>query len=85
MDAMLIPILIAAAVATFVWGLVLVASIVMIMGLSGSAFTSDATLTSNPESLRAEQVLADNFSQADRVDDVVVIRSDQLASSRRDR
>jgi RND superfamily putative drug exporter len=62
------------------WGLVLIASIVMIMGLIGSAFTSDATITSNPESLRAEQVLADNFSQADRVDDVVVIRSDQLTS-----
>jgi putative drug exporter of the RND superfamily len=62
------------------WGLVLAASLVTIVGLIGSAFTSDATITSNPESLRAEQVLAENFSQADRVDDAVIIFSDLFTS-----
>ena len=62
------------------WGLVLVASIVAIGALLGSAFTSDGSITSNPDSMRAEQVIADNFSQADRIDDAVVIYSADLTS-----
>ena len=62
------------------WGLILLASMVAIGGLLGSAFTSDASLTTNPDSARAEQVLADNFSQGDRIDDAVIIYSAQLTS-----
>src|SRR3954464_7818409 len=62
------------------WGLILAASVVAIGGLFGSAFTSDGTITTNPDSMRAEQVIADNFSQADRVDDAVVIHSATLIS-----
>ena len=60
------------------WGLILAASIVAIGALIGSAFSSDASLTTTPDSTRAEQVLADNFSQGDRIDDAVVIYSAQL-------
>jgi putative drug exporter of the RND superfamily len=60
------------------WVLILLASVVAIGGLIGSAFTSDGTITSNPESMRAEQVIADNFSQAGRIDDAVVVYSAQL-------
>ena len=62
------------------WGLILLASMVAIGGLLGSAFTSDASLTTNPDSARAEQVLADSFSQGDRIDDAVIIYSAQLTS-----
>ena len=62
------------------WGLVLIASMVAIATLIGSAFTSDGSITSNPDSMRAEQVIADNFSQADRIDDAVVIYSADLTS-----
>ena len=62
------------------WGLVLAASVVAIGTLLGSAFTSDGSITSNPDSVRAEQVIADNFSQADRIDDAVVIYSADLTS-----
>src|SRR5687768_7530757 len=62
------------------WGLILAASIVAIGALIGSAFTSDASLTTTPDSTRAEQVLADNFSQGDRIDDAVVIYAAQLTS-----
>ncbi len=63
-----------------VWGLILAASVVAIGALIGSAFTSDASLTTSPDSVQAEQVLEDNFSQNDRIDDAVVIYSAQLNS-----
>src|SRR5919107_2028964 len=62
------------------WGLVLVASMVAIATLIGSAFTADGTATSNPESARASQVIGDSFSQGDRIDDVVVIHAADLTS-----
>ena len=62
------------------WGLILLVSMVAIGGLIGSAFTSDASLTTNPDSARAQQVLADNFSQGDRIDEAVVIYSAELTS-----
>ena len=40
------------------WGLILLASMVAIATLIGSAFTSDGSITSNPESARAAQVMA---------------------------
>ena len=63
-----------------VWGLILAASVVAIGTLIGSAFTSDGNLTTSPDSVTAEQVLADNFSQGDRIDDAVIIYSAQLTS-----
>jgi RND superfamily putative drug exporter len=62
------------------WALVLAASVVAIGTLIGSAFTSDGSITTNPDSMKAQQVLADNFSQADRTDDAIIIHSAQLTS-----
>jgi RND superfamily putative drug exporter len=64
-----------------VWGLVLAASVVAIGALIGSTFTSDASLTTSPDSVQAEEVLNDNFSQGDRIDDAVIIYSAQLTSN----
>lgn len=63
-----------------VWGLILAASIVAIGTLIGSAFTADGSITTNPDSMKAGQVVAENFSQADRTDDAIVIQSPQLTS-----
>ena len=60
------------------WGAVLVASVVVIGTLLASAFTSDAGITTNPDSTKAEKVIADNFSQGDRIDEAVIIHSAQL-------
>jgi putative drug exporter of the RND superfamily len=60
------------------WGLILAASVVAIGALLGSAFTSDATLTTSPDSTKAAQVLADNFHSGDRTDEAVIIRSAKL-------
>src|SRR5919112_5661730 len=62
------------------WGLVLLASVVAIATLIGSAFTADGAATSNPESARASQLIGDSFSQGDRIDDVVVIHAADLTS-----
>jgi RND superfamily putative drug exporter len=63
-----------------VWALILAASVVAIATLIGSAFSSDGTITTNPDSSKAGQVLAENFSQADRTDDAIIIHSAQLTS-----
>jgi len=57
------------------WGLVLLASVVAIAGLLGSALNSDASITTHPESMRADETLVESFPQSDRVDEAVVIRS----------
>src|SRR3954452_5003284 len=62
------------------WGLILAASVVAIGSLIGSAFTSDGNLTTSPDSVRAEKVIADSFSQGDRIDEVVVIHSASLTA-----
>jgi RND superfamily putative drug exporter len=60
------------------WGLILVASMLAIATLMGSAFTSDASLTTSPESTKAAKVIAENFSQGDRIDEAVIIHSRDL-------
>jgi RND superfamily putative drug exporter len=62
------------------WGLILVASVVAIGALIGSAFSSDGNLTTNPESMRAEQVVAENFSGGDRIDEAIIIHSATLTA-----
>jgi RND superfamily putative drug exporter len=62
------------------WGLILAASIVAIGSLLGSAFSTEASLTTTPDSLKAEKVIADNFSQADRIDEAVIIHSAALTT-----
>jgi RND superfamily putative drug exporter len=63
-----------------VWGLILAASVVAIGSLIGTAFSSDGTLTTSPDSLRAERVIADDFSQGDRIDEAVIIHSATLTT-----
>jgi RND superfamily putative drug exporter len=62
------------------WGLILVASVAVIATLFGSAFSSDGSLTTNPDSARAEKVIAQNFAQGDRIDEAVIVHSDRLTA-----
>ena len=52
----------------------------LIVALLGSAFTSAGTQPTNPDSARAQQVLADNFSTGERIDDAVVVHSAALTT-----
>jgi RND superfamily putative drug exporter len=60
--------------------MVLVASVVVIATLLGSAFSSDASLTTSTDSVKAEKVITENFSQGDRVDEAVIIHSTQFST-----
>ncbi|CUR57924.1 MMPL domain protein [metagenome] len=64
-----------------VWGLILAASVVAIGTLLGSAFTSDASLTTRTDSAEAQQVMAQHFSQGDRIDEAVIIHSAELTAT----
>ena len=57
------------------WALILLLAAVAIGGLIGSAFTSDAGLTTDPESTRAERLLADHIDGGDGIDEGLIIRS----------
>src|SRR5829696_5250191 len=62
------------------WGLALAASVAVIVTLFGSAFTSDGSLTTNPDSARAAKAIGDAFSMGDRIDEAVIIHSDDLTA-----
>jgi putative drug exporter of the RND superfamily len=63
-----------------IWaGLVLV-GFALIGGLLGSALSSEGDVTSNPESKQAENLIDERFPQRDPVDELVVVRSDELTA-----
>jgi putative drug exporter of the RND superfamily len=64
-----------------VWGLVALVSFVLISGLLGSALSSEADVTSNPESKRAQDLIDERFPQRDALDELVVVRSDELTAT----
>ncbi len=47
----------------------------------GSALTSDASITSRPDSVRADELVAANMSDRDAIDEVVLVRSEKLTTS----
>src|SRR5829696_3446419 len=64
-----------------VWGLVALVSLVLISGLLGSALSSEADVTSNPESKRAQDLIDERFPQRDALDELVVVRADDLTAT----
>ena len=63
------------------WAVVLIASMAAIATLLGSALTTDAEITTSPDSVKAKELLEASFPNLDPVDEVVVIRSADLAAS----
>jgi putative drug exporter of the RND superfamily len=58
-----------------VWGLGLVASLAVISAMLGSALTTDANITTRPDSVKASDLLARSFVERNHVDEAVVIYS----------
>ena len=50
-------------------------------GLLASALTSDSGVTSKPESLRAQDLIDERLPGSDALDELVVVRSEQLTVS----
>ena len=49
-----------------------------ISGLLGSALSSEADVTSNPESKQAEELIDERFPDRDALDELVIVRSEEL-------
>src|SRR5215218_6546204 len=63
------------------WGGVALIGFVLIGGLLGSALSSEGDVTSNPESKRAEDLVDEQFPEREAVDEVVIVRSDEVTVS----
>ena len=63
------------------WGVILVVSFVAIAGLLESALTTEANITTRPDSVVADDLLSESFPDNQRVDEVVIIHSPNLVSS----
>jgi RND superfamily putative drug exporter len=61
-----------------VWGLLVLISFALISGLLGSALSTEGDVTNNPESKQAEELIEERLPERDPVDEVVVVRSDEL-------
>ena len=62
------------------WVLVLVASVVTIGALLGSALTTDQAITSNPDSKQAADLMMASFPHQDGADEFVVVHSSSLTA-----
>ena len=61
------------------WGAALLLSLAAIVGLLGSALTTDAEMTNDPESYRGYDLIAEHFPPTgDYVNELVVVRSNAL-------
>ena len=60
------------------WGVVVVIGFALISGLLGSALSSEADVTSNPESKQAQDLIDERFPERDALDELVVVSSDEV-------
>src|SRR5215211_7407990 len=61
-----------------VWAIVALVGFALISGLLGSALSSEGDVTNNPESKRAEDLIDERFPERDQVNEVVIVRSDEV-------
>ena len=61
-----------------IWGLLAILGMAATSGLLASALTSDSGVTSKPESLRAQDLIDERLPGSDALDELVVVRSEQL-------
>src|SRR3954470_1760126 len=64
-----------------IWGLIVLVSFVVIGGLLPSAITPEATLTNNPESLQAKDLIDERLPQQNETDELIIVRSESATVS----
>ena len=52
----------------------------LISGLLGSALSSEADVTSDPESKQAQDLIDERFPERDALDELVIVRSEELTT-----
>jgi putative drug exporter of the RND superfamily len=62
----------------FVWGGLVLIGFVLISGLLESALSSEADVTSSPESKQAQDLIDERFPERDALDELVIVRSEEL-------
>ena len=63
-----------------VWGVLVLVGFGLISGLLESALSSEADVTSSPESKQAEDLVDERFSERDALNELVIIRSEELTT-----
>ena len=63
------------------WGVVLVVSMGLAGALLGTGLTSDSSLTNNPDSTRAQDLIDARLSHQNEIDEVIVVRSERSVVS----
>ena len=53
---------------------------VLISGLLGSALSSEADVTSSPESKQAEDLIDERFPERDALNELVIVRSEEFTA-----
>src|SRR3954452_2361803 len=64
-----------------IWGGVVLISLALTAGLLGSSLTSEGTLTNNPDSVRAKNLMDARLPSTNKVDEVIVVRSERAVVS----
>jgi putative drug exporter of the RND superfamily len=60
-----------------VWGVIVVAGLVLIGAFLGTALTPEGDFTGNPESKQARELIDERIPERDAVDEVVIVRSEE--------
>src|SRR3954470_1065662 len=61
----------------WIWGLAVLVSIALVGAFGNTSLTADSTLTNNPDSLRAKDLIDTRLPSKNKVDEVIVVRSEQ--------
>jgi putative drug exporter of the RND superfamily len=61
-----------------VWGAVALVAFILISAFLGSALSSEADVTSGPESKRAQDLIDSRFPERDALDELVIVRSEEV-------
>jgi len=64
-----------------VWGLIVLVGFGLISGLLESALSSEADVTSSPESKQAEELIDERFPERDALNELVIVRSEEFTTN----
>ena len=63
-----------------IWAAIVLIGFVLISGLLESALSSEADVTSSPESKQAQDLIDERFPERDALDELVIVRSEELTT-----
>src|SRR4051794_6652545 len=61
----------------WIWGLAVLVSLGLVAAFGNTSLTAESTLTNNPDSLRAKDLIDSRLPSTNKVDEVIVVRSER--------